>query len=249
MAAAASLSTNATEKASFVAASGAVLEASQQINLDSIAHRRTLLGALSGVIGTDVFGIVDNTLMQSARTGCSSGRRALQTYVSGVLDTGHGSHLQAIVLSLQRGPDGGTDPMIWLAATQARNGEAPQHHRARVMGEFLGLVASAVDSRQRGRDVAAALGYALFAGTTDAFKESVSTVFPAIKLPAGLGAAAAKATIAGALLEWRVLLRNDEADLVRALHDLALPRHRSGAEATAPWVTTFDAHYFGSMRR
>jgi hypothetical protein len=33
------------------------------------------------------------------------------------------------------------------------------------------------------------------------------------------------------------------------LHETALPRHPNGVEATAPWVTTFNAHFFASLRR
>ena len=249
MAAAASLATSATEKASFVAASGPVLEASHQMNFEGIVRRRDLLNALSGVIGTDVGGVIDSTLMQTARGGSSSGRKALQAYASGLLDTGLSAHAEAIVLSLQRGPDARSDPMTWLAATSARNGEAPTYHRARLLGEFLGLFAGVVESRLRERDMAAALGYAAFAGTADSVKELTTGAFPGVKVVTGVGVAGLKGIVATALLEWRATLRDDERDFARTLHEAALPRHPSGAEATAPWVTTFNAHYFGSLRR
>ena len=55
--------------------------------------------------------------------------------------------------------------------------------------------------------------------------------------------------MATALLSWRSSLRQYESNLVRWLHETALPRHPNGVEATAPWVTTFNAHFFASLRR
>jgi hypothetical protein len=249
MAAAAALSANAREKASFVAASGALLEQARQINVDAMAVRRELLGALSRVIATDVGNVIDNTLLQTGRSGSSSGRKALRTWIGSLLDTGMAAYAGVVVVQLQQGPGAAASPMSWLSAQSSRNGEAPAYHRARVLGEFLGAVAAEVESRQRSRDLESAVGYALFAGTAESIKEVVSVAAPPAKLPVALGAAGVKAAVATALLSWRTSLRHDETNVVRWLHETALPRHPNGVEATAPWVTTFNAHFFASLRR
>jgi hypothetical protein len=249
MAAAAALGGNAREKASFVAASGALLAQARQINTDAIPVRRELLAALSRVIATDVGGVIDNTLLQTDRSGHSSGRKTLRAFVGSLLDTGMAAYAGALVVQLQQGPGAAASPMAWLSAQSARNGEAPAYHRARVLGEFLGTVAAEVESRQRKRDIESAIGYALFAGTADSLKETVGVALPPAKLPAAFVTAGVKTGVAAALLEWRGSLRQDETNLVRWLHETALPRHPNGVEATAPWVTTFNAHFFASLRR
>jgi len=249
MAAAAALSGNAREKASFVAASGAVLAQARTLNVDAIPVRRELLAALSRVIATDVGNVIDNTLLQTDRSGDSSGRRTLRTYVGSLLDTGMAAYAGVVIVQLQQGPGAAAAPMSWLSSQSARNDEAPAYHRARVLGEFLGTVAAEVESRQRARDLESAIGYALFAGTADSLKEVVGVAAPPAKLPAAIAAAGVKAGVAAALLSWRSSLRHDESNLVRWLHETALPRHPNGVEATAPWVTTFNAHFFASLRR
>lgn len=249
MAAAAALSGNAREKASFVAASGALLVQARTLNVDAIPVRRELLDALSRVIATDVGNVIDNTLLQTDRSGNSSGRQALRTYVGSLLDTGRAAYAGVLIVQLQQGPGAAAAPMSWLSAQSARNGEAPAYHRARVLGEFLGTVAAEVESRQRVRDLESAIGYALFAGTADSLKEVAGVAAPPAKLPAAIVTAGVKTGVAAALLSWRSSLRHDESNLVRWLHETALPRHPNGVEATAPWVTTFNAHFFASLRR
>ena len=248
LAAAASKSANAREKASFVAAAGPILAQSRQLNTSALPVRRELLAALSAVIATDVGGVIDNTLLQTGRGG-SSGRQALRGYVGALLDTGLSAQAGVFIVQLQRGPQANTSPMDWLSAQSARNGEPPGYHRARVLGEFLGLAAAEVERRQRSRDLESALGYAMFAGSADSLKETIGVASPPAKLPAALVASGVKSSVAAALLSWRTTLRQDESNLVRWLHETALPRHPNGVEATAPWVTTFNAHYFGALRR
>jgi len=250
LAAASSMSANAREKASFVAAAGAVLQQSRdQITIGGLPTRREILAALSAVIATDVNGVIENTLLQTGRGGSSSGRAALRGYTGALLDTGLSAEAGRIIVQLQRGPQANASPMAWLSVQSARNGEPPGYHRARVLGEFLGLAAAEVERRQRSRDLESATAYAMFAGGADSLKETAGTVIPSAKLPAALMAAGAKSSLAVALLSWRSQLRQDETDWVKGLHETALPRHPNGVEATAPWVTTFNAHYFGALRR
>lgn len=249
LAAASSMSANAREKASFVAAAGTVLAQSRRINFGALPTRREILAALSAVIATDVNGVIENTLLQTGRGGSSSGRATLRGYVGALLDVGLSADAGRFIVQLQRGPQANASPMEWLSVQSARSGEQPAYHRARVLGEFLGLAAAEVERRQRSRDLESATVYAMFAGGADSLKETTGIAIPQAKLPAALAAAGAKSSVAVALLSWRSQLRQDETDWVKALHETALPRHPNGVEATAPWVTTFNAHYFGALRR
>ena len=243
---------NPREKAAFVAAAGALLGRlrSADIQLSARDHAsRVVASAMSTVIGSDVNGVIENTLLQNDREGASSGRLALRNYATAIIDSKQGNHLGAIALSLQRGNSLGQDPMQWLSSRQRRTGEGPAYVRAAVLGDWLGLVASAIESRISDRDQRAVYASMMFSGSIDAMKELAGTAFPALKLPVALGAAALKSTINRSLLDWRTSVARNDREFVRNFYEAALPRHPSGVEARGDWVTTMNAHYFASLKR
>jgi hypothetical protein len=121
--------------------------------------------------------------------------------------------------------------------------------RAAVMGDWLGLVGSAIQSRISDRDQQAAYASMMFTGSIDVMKELAGTAFPALKLPVALGAAVLKPAINRSLLDWRTSLARKDREFVRNLYEAALPRHPSGVEARGDWVTTMNAQYFASLQR
>lgn len=243
---------NPREKAAFVAAAGSLLGRLRSADMQASARDRaigTVASAMSTVIGSDVNGVIENTLLQSDREGASSGRLALKSYATALLDSKQGAHLGAITLSLQRGNDLQQDPMQWLSARQARTGEAPAYVRAAVMGDWLGLVGSAILSRISARDQHAAFAALMFSGSIDLMKETAGAAFPALKLPIGVGAAVLKPVINLSLLHWRNSLARSDREFARNLYEAALPYHPNGVEARGDWVTTMNAQFFSSLQR
>jgi hypothetical protein len=246
-------SNNAREKAGFISASGAVLRQIAAAPMDGSTKRQVLkesASAMSAVIGTDVSGVIENTLLQRAgAAGASSGRDSLKAYSMALLDSGQASHLGAITMSLQRGNSLASDPMAYLGRRESRSGEAPAFANARVMGEWVGLVGSAVQTRVSERDKNAAFASLIFTGSVDVIKEGVGAVFPAFKLPAALIAAGLKPAINAGILNWRNELASKDRDFSRNFYEAALPRHKSGVEATAEWVPTLNSAFSSSVLR
>jgi hypothetical protein len=243
---------NPREKAAFVASAGALLGRLRSADVKTAARDRAIgavASAMSTVIGSDVNGVIENTLLQNDREGASSGRLALRNYIAAIIDSKQGAHLGAIVLSLQRGNDLGQDPMHWLSSRQTRTGDAPAHVRAAVMGDWLGLVGSVIQSRISDRDEQAAYASMMMSGTLDGMKELAGAAFPALKLPVALGVAVLKPSINRSLLDWRSSLARKDREFVRNLYEAALPHHTSGVEARGDWVTTMNAQYFASLQR
>jgi hypothetical protein len=188
-------------------------------------------------------------LAQNGSEGRSDGRAALKAYASELLESRQGAHIAAVTVSLQRDNTLATDPMSHLGSTQARHGEPAQHHRARVMGEWLGIVGSAVQTRIGSRDANAAMTSLVFTGTVDTLKELAGAFFPALRLPIGLLAAAVKPGVNATLLQWRTALAREDRGFTQNLFEGALPHHANGVPATAPWVTTLNAHFAASLQR
>lgn len=244
-------SSNAVDKAAFAAATGPVfsrLETSLEgQHRDDVLAR--LAGAMSVVIGSDVEGVVENTMPQTDFQGGRSGRDALKAYAGALLDGGQGAHLGVITLSLRRGNDLSEDPMTRLSAVPARTGEPQAYANARLMGDWLGITASAVQSRISSRDENAIYGVLLFSASIDVTKALAGSAFPVRKLPSSLLSAAAKPAVNGAVLSWRTALARTDREFSQSLYEAALPRHKSGVEAMGPWVTTMNAHVNTSAQR
>lgn len=245
---------NAREKASFMAASGEVLRLleSQQtpVNARSLVQaRQTVAQGMTAVILSDTNGVIDNTLLQNGSPQHSNGPQALTAYARAMIDGGQGRLMGLLVLQLQRGNLMDQDPMVYLAQQSSRRGEEPNYHRARVLGQWLGIVGDAVLSRVGPRDANAVNAAILFTGATDITKELVGVLSPKAKLASALVAAVAKPVVNKAILEWRSRLANEQTSFLENLYAAAVPRHPSGVEATAPWVTTLYANFSGLRRR
>ncbi len=233
---------SAREKAGFIAATGKVFD---NLNNNAVGPnlRRNELGevsrAVSTVIGTDTTNIVENVLLQNTVQGCSSGPAALKSYVQALLDSGKAAaDIGAITLQLQRGNDLRQDPIKYLAQRESRSGEQPGHARARVLGGWLGLVGSAVQSRISKRDSNAAYSSLLFTGSIDTLKEVVGARFPAVKVAVGVATPALKTAVNLGLLNWRNEATKSDRSFAQGLIEGALPRYRTGVEATAEWTQT-----------
>lgn len=237
------LSKNPVEKSAFVAASGKLLK---ELPIDA---RPALAACMSKVIGSDVNGVIENTLLQNSRGGASDGRRALKNYAEALIETNQHAHLGAITLSLQRGNDLNHDPMQWLSARLVRSGEEPSFVRARVMGDWLGIVGSAVNTRISNRDQQMAYGALMFTGSADVLKEAASAAFPKLKVAIGIGNAVLKPAVNASILRFRSEFASADRDFVRALYEGALPRHPNGVEATGAWVTTMNAQFSTGLTR
>ena len=232
---------NVLEKAAFVAASGKVID-------DLYAKRaapKTLgevSSAISAVIGTDTTAVIENVMMQNTTEGGRSGPAALKSYVQALLESGNGAaDIGAITLQLQRGNDLKQDPMKYLAQRESRSRESPTYVRARVMGGWLGLVASAVQVRTSRRDANTAYASLLFTGSIDTLKEAVGARFPSFKAAIGVTASALKTAANVSLLTWRNQAAQADRDFSQGLIEGALPRYRNGVEATAEWTLTMKA--------
>lgn len=243
---------NVVEKGGFVASSGQILGWLSQADIGGEARRKAqaqVSAAMSKVIGSDVNGVIENTMLQTDYAGATSGRKALKQYARALIDTGQAAHLGAITLSLQRGNDLAQDPMQWLAAREVRGGEGPAFVRARVMGDWLGILGSAINSRIGERDMAAAAGAMLFSASADTLKEVAGVAFPKFKLAISIGTAVLKQAVNGSIMAYRTNLAREDKDLARGLYEGALPRHPSGVEATGEWVTTMNAQFAASLLR
>jgi len=243
---------NAVEKGGFVASSGQILGWLSQADIGGEARRKAqaqVSAAMSKVIGSDVNGVIENTMLQTDYAGATSGRKALKQYARALIDTGQAAHLGAITLSLQRGNDLAQDPMQWLAAREVRGGEGPTFVRARVMGDWLGILGSAINARIGERDMAAAVGAMLFTASADSLKEVAGVAFPKFKLAISIGTAVLKQAVNGSIMAYRTNLAREDKDLARGLYEGALPRHPSGVEATGEWVTTMNAQFAASLLR
>lgn len=232
---------NTREKAAFVAASGKVID-------DLYANRaapKTLgevSGAISAVIGTDTTAVIENVMMQNTTQGGRSGPAALKSYVQALLESGNGAaDIGTITLQLQRGNELKQDPMKYLAQRESRSGEQPTCVRARVMGGWLGLVGSAVQVRTGRRDANAAYASQLFTASIDTLKEVVGARFPCVKAAMGVATPALKTAVNMGLLTWRNQAAQADRNFAQGLVEGALPRYRSGVEATAEWTLTMKA--------
>lgn len=231
-------SDNPRTKAAFVAASGKVIDAVYNggANGKSLGEVST---ALSTVIGTDTNRIMENVMLQNTTRGGSSGPAALRSYVQALLDSGKSAaDIGAITLQLQRGSDLKEDPAKYLAQRESRSAEQPSHVRARVLGGWLGLVGSAVQSRTGRRDANAAYASLIFTGTLDVLKELVGARFPGLKVAVGVATPALKAAVNAGLLTWRNQAAQADRGFVQGLIDGAVPRYASGVEVTADWTQT-----------
>ena len=241
LASAMSLSGNAREKAAFVSATGPVVELLNNTTIGQNRNRKPLgevSRAISTVIGTDTTGVIENVMLQSTSENRSSGAAALKAYARAALDSGIGTDLGAITLQLQRGNDLKADPMAYLGKAESRSGEQPTYARARVMGGWLGLVGSAVQTRITRRDSNAAYSSLLFTGSVDILKEVVGARFPGLKVAVSLAAPALKTAINFGLLNWRNEATRTDRSFAQGLIEGALPRHRNGVESTADWTQT-----------
>ena len=241
LASAMSRSSNAREKAAFVSASGPILELLNNTAIGPNRNRKQLgevSRAISTVIGTDTTGVIENVMLQSTSENRSSGSAALKAYARAALDSGNGTDLGAITMQLQRGNDLEADPMAYLGKPESRSGEQPTYARARIMGGWLGLVGSAVQTRINKRDSNAAYSSLLFTGSVDVMKEVVGARFPAFKVAASLAAPALKTAINLGLLNWRNEATRSDRSFAQGLIEGALPRHRNGVESTADWTQT-----------
>ncbi len=261
------LSSNPRIKSSFVAASGPVLDLiindNYVINFKKKIALSHVSESLSKLIATDVNGIIENTLLQNGEfpikaapgvnqipiQGASSGRHALKSLCLGLIDTKKTRYIGAIFIALQRSNDASKDPFQWLSMKSSRSGEAPNYHRARVMGEFLGMASSALTSRISARDLQSGRASILFGAAADSVKEILGFFLPPSKLVAGLGATWAKGGFNYALLEWRTALARKDNDLRQALYNAAVPNHANGVEATGEWTTTLAASYAAGKDR
>ena len=241
LASAMALSGNAREKASFVSSTGLMVELLNNTAIGQNRNRKQLgevSRAISAVIGTDTTGVIENVMLQSTSENRSSGAAALKAYARAALDSGIGTDLGAITLQLQRGNDLKTDPMAYLGKPESRSGEQPTYARARVMGGWLGLVSSAVQTRINRRDTNAAYSSLLFTGSVDVLKEVVGGRFPPLKIAVSLAAPALKTAINFGLLNWRNEATKTDRSFAQGLIEGALPRHRNGVESTAEWTQT-----------
>ncbi len=242
LAAVMSHSRNAREKSAFVAASGRVIDALNTNVVGPNLRRKELAAvsrAISTVIGTDPTGIIENVMLQNTVQGRSGGPAALKSYAQALLDSGKGAaDIGAITLQLQRGNDLQQDPMAYLSKPESRSGEKPTFVRARVMGGWLGLVGSAVQSRIAKRDSNAAYSSLVFTSSIDALKELVGARFPGFKVAVGLLAPALKAAVNSGLLSWRNEATKSDRSFAQGLVEGAMPRYRNGVEATADWTQT-----------
>ena len=231
----------AREKAAFVSAAGPVLETLNNAVIGPNKNREPLkeiTEAISTVIGTDTTGVIENVMMQNTAQNRSSGPAALRAYARAVLDSGRGVDLGAITLQLQRGNDLKGEPNAYLGQKASRSGEEPTYARARVMGGWLGLMGSAVQTRINRRDSNAAYSSLLFSGTVDIMKELVGARFPGFKMAAGVAAPALKTAINLALFNWRNEATKSDRTFAQGLIEGALPRHRNGVESTSEWTLT-----------
>ena len=254
MAKSASLSRSATEKASFVAASGPSL----LNNAGGESVRRDRLKALSHLIRSDASGVIDSTLNQYATRGSSSGRRAIYNFIEGLYDSDDPEmykEAEAILISLQRGPNTSTNPHDWLNVKSRRNAEEPAYHHARLLGAYVGIVSNVAGKRDRHRNFWAPGAYIAAATGLDATKESAGWLgdrFAKLgflgtakgKAIIGISVVVAKAIVASRLLFWRSDTQKDEGSFGARLQRLAMPIHeKTGAAATAPWVTTYGESF------
>jgi hypothetical protein len=242
LAAAFSRSGNPREKAAFVAASGNVLE-NVNTNLVGPNLRRKELGeltrAISGVIGTDTNGVIENVLLQTLVYGGSSGPNALRSYVQASLDSGRGTtDIGVITQQLQRGNNLSEEPIKYLAKRESRSGQQPTYVRASVLGGWIGLIGAATNTRSGKRDTNAALSSLIFTGTVDAMKEMLGTRFPKLKEAIGVLTPALKTSINMGLLNWRNEATRGDRSFAQGLVQGALPRYKSGVEVTAEWTQT-----------
>ncbi len=244
--------TNAREKGGFVASAGQLMKDFDKTmyGKEAIGQiKSTIASGMSAVIGSDINGVIDNTLLQNSREGHSNGRGALKEYASTLLDSGKGTHLGAIVLSLQRGNSLDQDPMQFLSQRQARTDDGPGYQHARVLGDWLGVVGSAVQSRISSREQNANVANMLFGVGYDSLKELVGAVFPPAKPPLGLVSIVAKPIVSTAITNWRTELARDDRSFTQSLYEAALPHHANGVEATADWVSTLNSQYRASLDR
>jgi hypothetical protein len=238
-------SKNAREKASFITACKKGLATLSQRNILGLLLQRPALSevtrAMSSVIGSDVNGVIENTLAQNATDGVAGGAESLKQYVAAVLDAGRGKDLGATTLSLQRGNRLDQQPTTYLSQKEARAGQDPSYVRARVMGEWLGIIGSATQGRIASRDSNCAWASLLFSGLTDVSKEGISARFPAFKTPGGIGSAALKTAVNSAILSWRNEAARSDRDFSLNLYLAAIPKHSNGVAVTAEWTTTMRA--------
>jgi hypothetical protein len=245
-----SQSTNALEKAAFVAATGNVLD-NVNVNVVGPNLRRKELGelseAISTVISTDTNGIIENVLLQTSVYGGSNGPGALRSYVQALLDSGQGvSDAGVITQQLQRGNNLREEPTQYLAKRESRSGQEPTFVRAAVLGGWLGLVGAAVNTRSGKRDTNAALSSLIFSGTADAMKEVLGARFAGLKGALGIATPALKTSINTGLLNWRNEATKADRSFAQGLVHGAIPRYKSGVEVTAQWTQTLKVEH---MRR
>lgn len=193
---------NPLGKAAFVAACGPLIEWLHQTGIQApeIARGSMLVAtAMSSVLMSDVTGVVEHVLMQEGfGSSDSSGRAALATHVSTLLrygdaDSGGVGAPGLIIESLRRGNNLNGDPKVYLAGTEQRSGDQePYHHRAALLGAYLGVVGGAIDDRAGQRDRDAAVNALLFSFGIDVVMETLAVLFPAAKYPIALAKSGVK---------------------------------------------------------
>ncbi len=179
-------------------------------------------------------------MLQNTSGGASGGPAALRIFSQALLDSGRGEVLGAITLRLQRGQDLTQDPMAYLGERQSRSGEAPTYSRARALGGWLGVVGSAIQARINQRDSNAAYSSLIFTGSIDVMKELASAAMPKFKVVFGVLAPALKTAVNLGLFDWRNEATRTDRSFAQSLLEGALPKHRNGVEATAPWTETLN---------
>jgi hypothetical protein len=241
----------AAQKGAFIAASQRAFEQVDKA-LDPLVYGRevrekknAIASAMSVLIGSDVTGTIENALRQTGHgTSLSNGRKALKGYAEVLLDQPDNSahHLGAITVHLQRGNRLDADPLERLARREVRGNQSAAYVNAQVLGNWLGIVSSAIQSRISSRETSATYGALMFSAVASTSKELVGT--PQAKLLAAVGQPA----VNGAVLSWTKALRRNDVEFSIAFYEAALPRTARG-ETTAEWVATMNAFYFASEKR
>jgi hypothetical protein len=117
------------------------------------------------------------------------------------------------------------------------------------MGDWLGIVGSAVNTRTTSRDQQMVVGALMLTGSADVLKELTSAAFPQFKVAIGVANAVIKPAVNASIIAFRTEFARADRDFVRALYEGALPRHPNGVEATGVWVTTMNAQFNTSLTR
>jgi hypothetical protein len=262
------LSDNPREKASFVAAAQGVFRVLNAVPKETFVNSqdtyRRVADGLSTVIGRDPVGVIENTLAQTGvdprnqtvlvngkfqtPAAYTNGRAALKAYVLACLNNGLAPHLEIIRQSLMRGNQLSENPTERLSRQSTRPSDGPNYYHAALLGDWLGVVNSAITARIAGRDRDAAFAALGLSAVIDVTKEGLG-LLPELKPFVGVTAAALKGAVNASILSWRQQMTSADKRDFMAIFNASVPLRANGVPANGDWVTTMFSRYGGSREQ